>query len=724
MCIVKAYNHGTRGHLYSNVVSTEQKVLAMQPMSGAVRPWTEESEFMKKPPVIRPYHVFPMFQHVPVPLVDMDLFRPVSGRRHLPNLLTSLLIPQVNPQFAQVSPVRNARGVEVWCGYSKISVRMNENLLGFRSSPSLFHLGTCPVSRSDKDFLYFHYDLNDCDSSLTMTNGQIMYSNSLHYTPEPQGTVIRAVPLTLNIQCLYNRFHYSYKIGFLPVPRERTFHKIFERRAKFSISVCNERWERLEEHVSFVLGEPMYFEVSAAHMSKDERIFVDSCYVTASKDPNSTPQHSVIRNYGCMEDSRRQGSLSRFFRRQSKIIRFSVDAFLLPQVTGTHFYLHCTISVHEATSATAKSCTYNNAERRWDELTTDASVCACCDSTCEFEATASLPRTTQSLITSLPWIMDKNKQSLIEGKGLFGVQMDKEESKFKSAKGIGEEEDDRYTVEIVTDNEKQMKGLKDEGDRSGKLMSVGEQMDSVVKFEEDAGRLKSAEGISKEKEDGSTVETEKQMKAKENKKMPMKDLDEDVEVIVGTEETTAIKDEGDRSGKVMSVGEQMDSVVELEEDAGSLKSTEGISKEKEDGSTVETAKENKKMPMKKLDEDVEVIVQTEETTAIKDEESDRSGKVMSVGEQMDSVVKLEEDAGSLKSTELLEDVNDDKGSSKSGLNELTDITREKLSKYKIKPEVFEKSLPVRTTVPSYMAMDEEVFLNAKQEPMEWNKDEH
>lgn len=170
MCIVKAYNHGTGGHPYSNVVSTEQKVLAMQPMSGAVRPWTENSEFLKNPPVMRPYHVFPMFQHVPVPLVDMDLFRPVSGRRHLPNLLTSLLIPQVNPQFAQVSPVRNARGVEVWCGYSKISVRMNENLLGFRSSPSLFQLGTCPVSRSDKNFLYFHYDLNDCDSSLTVSS--------------------------------------------------------------------------------------------------------------------------------------------------------------------------------------------------------------------------------------------------------------------------------------------------------------------------------------------------------------------------------------------------------------------------------------------------------------------------------------------------------------------------------------------------------------------------
>lgn len=283
---------------------------------------------------------------------------------------------------------------------------------------------------------------------------------------------------------------------------------------------------------------------------------------------------------------------------------------------------------------------------------------------------------TQSLITSLPWIMDKNEQSLIKGKGLFGVQKDTDEVKFKSAEGIGEEEDDRYSVEIVTD-------------------------------------------------------AEKQMKAKENKKMPMKDF-EDVEVIVGTEETTAIelKDEGDLYEKLLSVGEQMDRVVEFEEDAGRLKSAEGISKEKEDGYTVETEKqveakeENKKMPMKKLDEDLEVIVGTGETTAVKDEESDRSGKVMSVGEQLDSVVELEEDAGRLKSTELLEDVTDDKGSSKSGLNELTDITREQLSKYKIKPEVFEKSLQVRTTVPSHMAMDEEVFLNAKQEPMEWNKDEH
>ncbi|XP_067252420.1 zona pellucida glycoprotein 3d tandem duplicate 1 [Chanodichthys erythropterus] len=611
MYIAKAYTHGTGGHLeYSNVVSTEQKVRAMQPMPGAVRPWTQYSEFIKNPPVTRPYHVFPMFQHVPVPLVDMEMFRPDSERRHLPNLLTSLLVPQVNPQLNQVSPVRNARGVEVWCGYSKISVRMNKKLLGFRGSPSSFHLGTCPVSRSDKNFLYFHYDLNDCDSSLKMKRGQIVYSNTVRYTPEPQGPVIRAMPLTLNIQCLYNRFHYSYKIGFLPVVREHMFHKIFERSAKFSISVCNERWERLEENGSFVLGKPMYFEVSAAHTSMDERIFVDSCYATASKDPKSTPQHNVISNFGCMEDSRIQGSLSRFLQRQSKIIRFSVDAFLLPQVTGTPFYLHCTISVHNATSATAKSCTYNNAERRWGELVTDASVCACCDSTCEIGETSYLPQMTQSMITSLPWILDKNEQSIVKTEeGLVSVQEDAEEVKFKNAEGIcEEEEDDGYPVEIVTD-------------------------------------------------------TEKQMEAKEeNKKLPMKDLDEDVEVIVGTEETTAteLKDEeGDRSEKVMSDGEQMDRVVEFKEDSGRLKNTSRIEQPK---------------------------------------------------------VRLIE--------ELSEDVNDDKESRKGGQNELIYKTREELSKDEIQPEGLEKNMHVQSTVPSHMVIDEERFLNGKQEPIEWNKDEH
>lgn len=41
------------------------------------------------------------------------------------------------------------------------------------------------------------------------------------------------------IYFLISRYHYSYKMGFLPVARERVFHKIFENRAMFSLFVCN-----------------------------------------------------------------------------------------------------------------------------------------------------------------------------------------------------------------------------------------------------------------------------------------------------------------------------------------------------------------------------------------------------------------------------------------------------------------------------------------------------
>lgn len=223
--------------------------------------------------------------------------------------------------------------------------------------------------------------------------------------------------------------------------------------------------------------------------------------------------------------------------------------------------------------------------------------------------TASLPHVTQS-ISSKPWILDKNKQSLIQNmEGWVKVQEDTAEMKFKSAEGVDEEEDG-HTVEIVTD-------------------------------------------------------TEEQREAKEkHKKMPMNDFDEDVEVIVGTVETstTELKDKkGDRSGKAMLVREWKSRVVKIGENAGRSKSTS------------------------------------------------RTDIVKRPGVQL-----IEE---------LLEDVNSDPASSKSGAQETIHITREELSEDQIQPEDFEKNMRVQSTIsPTQTVMDEEIFLNAKHEPVEWNQD--
>ncbi|XP_072539022.1 zona pellucida glycoprotein 3d tandem duplicate 1 [Salminus brasiliensis] len=370
------------------------------------KPWMRQREILHLPEhQLPPYLRLPMFRHGSAPFVGMELFRPVPGRRTFPSALADVLVPLGHLQPAPGAPVDNAHGVEVWCGYRKVSVRINKARVGVRGADSDFHLGSCPVSRSSGGYIYFHYDLNECSGSLTTVGGHVVYSNSIAYRPEvqPEELVVRAVPLTLPIQCLYNRFHYSYKVGYLPRPDPGTFRKdLGSKQQRFSLSVCNEQWETLAVNGGFALGELMYFQAAAAFIAEDERIFVSSCHVTVTEDPDSAPRHDVISNSGCMVDSRRRGSLSRFVLRKSGIVRFTLDSFLFAGVSSELLYLHCTLTVAKAAvSQTSKSCTYNGAERRWEELDGGDYVCACCDSGCKaVDHFNSLSSAQQALVTS------------------------------------------------------------------------------------------------------------------------------------------------------------------------------------------------------------------------------------------------------------------------------------------------------------------------------------
>ncbi|KAM9405419.1 uncharacterized protein ACWYII_028736 [Salvelinus alpinus] len=152
-------------------------------------------------------------------------------------------------------------------------------------------------------------------------------------------------------------------------------------------------------------------------LSPKMSVFVDSCFVTTSKDPNATPRLEVIHNFGCMVDSKRKGSQSQFF---SRVKCSAVDALWMlscfPQITAKRLYLHCTMTVMKFTSKrSAKSCTYNRAVGRWEELYGPPSVCSCCDSVCdvsEFWPALKYP-SVKSLITSKPWrVLEDREKSL------------------------------------------------------------------------------------------------------------------------------------------------------------------------------------------------------------------------------------------------------------------------------------------------------------------------
>ncbi|XP_041963991.1 zona pellucida glycoprotein 3d tandem duplicate 1 [Alosa sapidissima] len=414
----------------------EQKHFKSAPIHEVTWPGTAKDR-PEPPQSTPPPFALPMFWHAPAPLASAALFKPVAGKHPLPYSLKDILLPhRYKPLSTQVrlSQELDIPRVEVSCGSNMVGVRVNRRYLGFNAEPSIFRLGTCAATFVTKEYVYFQYSLDECGSISETVKGKLVYSNTLTYFPGLQQGVLRVVPLSVPIHCQYNRFHYSYKVGYLPEVNDRIFLKSLKTRRTFNLTTLNAQWEHLDVGEKYVLGEPMYFEVSTQHLSKDQWVFVDSCHVTASQDSNSMPRQDVIRNFGCLVDSKRNESRSRFYSRDSNNLRFSIDTFLFPDVTIELLYLHCSVRVgSKDPTATAKSCTYNSESESWEELHGSNCVCSCCETKCEHSAT-SIPSEVKTLITSDPWGVKKRSSSLPE---VEEVEWDGETWPIEKSRGFG-----------------------------------------------------------------------------------------------------------------------------------------------------------------------------------------------------------------------------------------------------------------------------------------------
>ncbi|KAM9724228.1 uncharacterized protein ACNS7B_019368 [Menidia menidia] len=363
-------------------------------------PLPQQAWLEAEPPQSPPFHRLPTFLHAPAPLVPPQLFQPVPHKTALPAGLSTLLIPPTTHE--QGLEDGGARAVEVWCGPDSVRVRLDRLQLRAWTVPSRFRLGSCQANQVTARYVHFSYGLGECAGESKVVGGQLVYTYTMSYTPPPQGHVIRLFPLNFPIHCHYNRFHYSYQVGFRPQIQHTTLLKSLKSKLAFSLTVCNAQWEPLAPGHSFSLGESVYLMAQAGALLSGERLFVDSCYATSSEDPDGLPRVDIISNFGCMADSRRGGSSSQFLSGGAGVLKFSVDSFLFRGVSQVQ-YLHCSLSVSLGVSHIAKSCTYHEAAGRWEELAASPSVCSCCESVCS--DTGGVPK--ESRVHSLGWLVSQ-----------------------------------------------------------------------------------------------------------------------------------------------------------------------------------------------------------------------------------------------------------------------------------------------------------------------------
>uniref|UniRef100_A0A3Q3DIC9 Zona pellucida glycoprotein 3c n=1 Tax=Hippocampus comes TaxID=109280 RepID=A0A3Q3DIC9_HIPCM len=319
------------------------------------------------------------------PSYPKELFMPEKGVRPIPASVKEMLLAPP-PTVASLGEAAKNKLVEVLCHIDRMYVKVSKELFSTRDAFKDLKLGKCPVNEGTSENYYLLYLLkNDCGFKRESTDDYLFISIVLHY--KPTTPVIREMPFDVVLQCKYPRHFHSFHPGISIELRRGTVYKPLRSKHAYVIIPQDASGNEIGGDKTFILGQPMYFEVKRAdNISTNKRLYINKCFMTALQDPYSEPKYTVIDNQGCMIDSKvtRQ---SAFLKGHLNVQKFSVSAFIFKDTAASssspQLYLHCEFSMGDPTpTSSSKACNYHQATKKWKELHGNDSVCTCCESSC------------------------------------------------------------------------------------------------------------------------------------------------------------------------------------------------------------------------------------------------------------------------------------------------------------------------------------------------------
>ncbi|XP_008279667.1 zona pellucida sperm-binding protein 3 [Stegastes partitus] len=281
--------------------------------------------------------------------------------------------------------------VSVTCSTSDFVVRVKPAFYGLGADVEELRLGSsCKSNGLLRPYgdLLFTYPLTACDGVRELPHGYLVYKFELHYEPSPRRFPSRAHRIKVEIECRYPRDHHVHQLAVRPTWQTYVMRKRLKGRpSDFQIKLMDDSRSEPAQSQVYHLGQTMHFQVSAPFLPPGGKLYINSCYATPSSDSKSSLKYTIIDNYGCMLDSKRDPGASQFISRTDNSLSLSLKAFQFTVDPDTEVSIHCKLFVtSEDPGPTHKSCTYR--DNRWKALTGDDSICECCESQC---------------VTSKPW---------------------------------------------------------------------------------------------------------------------------------------------------------------------------------------------------------------------------------------------------------------------------------------------------------------------------------
>ncbi|XP_033479692.1 zona pellucida sperm-binding protein 3 [Epinephelus lanceolatus] len=382
-------------------------------MAEALAP--ESKLFKKSPPQIPEAKKVPEYLVVPVAEDRKEAFKPEKGARALPDWLKERL-RKTAPSTSEAGKTARSKVVEVLCHVDRMYVRIKREVFKTGSAYKYLKLGKCAVNQGTKAHYYLLYLLTtDCGFSKESKTDYRSVKVPLRYNPTTE--VLREMPFNVTVECKYPRLFHSYRVGFYPKVQGGTIPKKLQQKSGFVLTHQDASGNDIPGSKTYTLGHPMYFEArqpSSSAMSGEQRLYINKCFMTASADPNSSPKHALIDDYGCMVEGK-MSAQSKFLPTSSKMAqKFRVTALIFKEKLSSapqQLYMHCDISMGKlAPTPTSKACNYDAATRKWKALFGPDSVCTCCDSTCS----SAKAKSSRNMISSHSWKVDMSSRDGFE----------------------------------------------------------------------------------------------------------------------------------------------------------------------------------------------------------------------------------------------------------------------------------------------------------------------